>query len=297
MGRCPSAREQCSRRCYQDNTTSAGRADMGYNISSYEDTDTRYSTLEAVEELIREPKNRNLYLLLDLVINYTNKQHGKVPREHEQQDESHARMVFLKAAQTDQRRRNIRTTQQSEPDPRRGQLGMAIRSHHGRILPHAIHSGVARPQLGESRSASSHVGPDEILDGPRSHGLPTRCHQPYLQTGLAIATSAFLWGSTVLCPSDRLSTVALGGLGGVDLFLAGFADIPSLWLSWSRRSCRSSLLSCQALGVRCRARPGRNLGSTGGCRTKPESGPLLRRARRHRIVRLRQSVSAADTWL
>jgi len=76
---------------------------MGYNISAYEDTDTRYSTLEAVEELIREPKNRNLYLLLDLVINYTNKQHGKVPREHEQQDESHARLVFLKAAQTDQR--------------------------------------------------------------------------------------------------------------------------------------------------------------------------------------------------
>src|SRR3569833_3472509 len=106
---------------------------------------------------------------------------------------------------------------------------MAIRSHHGRILPHAIHSGVARPHLGESRSASSHVGPDEILDGPRSHGLPTRCHQPYLQTGLAIATSAFLWGSTVLCPSARLSTVALGGQGGVDLIFVCFVVFFCFW--------------------------------------------------------------------
>lgn len=50
-------------------------ADQGYDISNYYEIDPRFGTLEDLQELIDEAKKRNLYVLLDLVVNHCSDEH------------------------------------------------------------------------------------------------------------------------------------------------------------------------------------------------------------------------------
>jgi glycosidase len=52
------------------------RADMGYDISDYEDIDPTYGTLQDVDELISELKKREMKLMMDLVVNHTSNEHS-----------------------------------------------------------------------------------------------------------------------------------------------------------------------------------------------------------------------------
>lgn len=51
------------------------QADMGYDISDYEDIDPRYGSLDDVDELISELHKRDMKLVMDLVVNHTSDQH------------------------------------------------------------------------------------------------------------------------------------------------------------------------------------------------------------------------------
>ena len=50
-------------------------ADQGYDISDYYEIDPRFGTMEDLQELIDEAKKRNLYILLDLVVNHCSDEH------------------------------------------------------------------------------------------------------------------------------------------------------------------------------------------------------------------------------
>lgn len=50
-------------------------ADQGYDISDYYNIDPRFGTLEDMERLIVEAKNRNMYILMDLVVNHCSDEH------------------------------------------------------------------------------------------------------------------------------------------------------------------------------------------------------------------------------
>lgn len=50
-------------------------ADQGYDISDYYNIDPRFGTLEDMERLIAEAKNRNMYILMDLVVNHCSDEH------------------------------------------------------------------------------------------------------------------------------------------------------------------------------------------------------------------------------
>ena len=50
-------------------------ADQGYDISNYYEIDPRFGTMEDLQELIDEAKKRNLYVLLDLVVNHSTDEH------------------------------------------------------------------------------------------------------------------------------------------------------------------------------------------------------------------------------
>ena len=50
-------------------------ADQGYDISNYYEIDPRFGTMEDLQELIDEAKKRNLYILLDLVVNHCSDEH------------------------------------------------------------------------------------------------------------------------------------------------------------------------------------------------------------------------------
>lgn len=47
------------------------QADMGYDIADYRDIDPRYGTLADVDHLIAELKQRDMKLVMDLVVNHT----------------------------------------------------------------------------------------------------------------------------------------------------------------------------------------------------------------------------------
>ncbi|KAI0101797.1 glycoside hydrolase superfamily [Nemania sp. FL0031] len=51
------------------------QADMGYDIADYEDIDSRYGTLEDVDDLISGLRERGMKLVVDLVVNHTSDQH------------------------------------------------------------------------------------------------------------------------------------------------------------------------------------------------------------------------------
>lgn len=50
-------------------------ADQGYDISDYYNIDPRFGTLEDMERLIAEAKKRNMYILMDLVVNHCSDEH------------------------------------------------------------------------------------------------------------------------------------------------------------------------------------------------------------------------------
>ena len=45
-------------------------ADQGYDISDYYDIDPRFGTMDDMDELIAEAKKRDMYILMDLVVNH-----------------------------------------------------------------------------------------------------------------------------------------------------------------------------------------------------------------------------------
>lgn len=47
---------------------------MGYDISDYRDIDPKYGTLNDVDELIAQLKQRDMKLMMDLVVNHTSNQ-------------------------------------------------------------------------------------------------------------------------------------------------------------------------------------------------------------------------------
>ncbi|KAJ8129765.1 hypothetical protein O1611_g3865 [Lasiodiplodia mahajangana] len=51
------------------------QADMGYDIADYKDIDSRYGTLEDVDDLISGLRERAMKLVVDLVVNHTSDQH------------------------------------------------------------------------------------------------------------------------------------------------------------------------------------------------------------------------------
>lgn len=49
--------------------------DNGYDIADYRNIDPKYGTMEDFEELVREAAKRDIYLMMDMVLNHTSTQH------------------------------------------------------------------------------------------------------------------------------------------------------------------------------------------------------------------------------
>ena len=50
-------------------------ADQGYDISDYYDIDPRFGTMEDMDRLIAEAKKRDMYIVMDLVVNHCSDEH------------------------------------------------------------------------------------------------------------------------------------------------------------------------------------------------------------------------------
>lgn len=77
--------------CYQ-----SPLADQGYDISDYYSIDPRFGTMEDMEHLIAEAKKRNMYILMDLVINHCSDEHEWFKKACQDPDGKYGNFFYLR---------------------------------------------------------------------------------------------------------------------------------------------------------------------------------------------------------
>ncbi len=77
--------------CYQ-----SPLADQGYDISDYYSIDPRFGTMEDMDRLIAEAKKRDMYILMDLVVNHCSDEHEWFRKACEDPDGKYSRYFYLR---------------------------------------------------------------------------------------------------------------------------------------------------------------------------------------------------------
>ena len=71
-------------------------ADQGYDISDYYDIDPRFGTMADMDELIAEAKKRDMYILMDLVVNHCSDEHEWFKKACEDPDGKYGNFFYLR---------------------------------------------------------------------------------------------------------------------------------------------------------------------------------------------------------
>ena len=70
-------------------------ADEGYDIADYYNIDPRFGTMDDMDELIAEAKKRDMYILMDLVVNHCSDEHEWFRRACEDPDGKYGRYFYI----------------------------------------------------------------------------------------------------------------------------------------------------------------------------------------------------------
>lgn len=71
-------------------------ADQGYDISDYYDIDPRFGTMDDMDRLIAEAKKRDMYILMDLVVNHCSDEHEWFKKACEDPDGKYGNFFYLR---------------------------------------------------------------------------------------------------------------------------------------------------------------------------------------------------------
>ena len=71
-------------------------ADQGYDISDYYDIDPRFGTMEDMDRLIAEAKKRDMYIVMDLVVNNCSDEHEWFKKACKDPDGKYGRFFYLR---------------------------------------------------------------------------------------------------------------------------------------------------------------------------------------------------------
>ena len=71
-------------------------ADQGYDISDYYDIDPRFGTMEDMDRLIAEAKKRDMYIVMDLVVNHCSDGHECFKKACKDPDGKYGRFFYLR---------------------------------------------------------------------------------------------------------------------------------------------------------------------------------------------------------
>ena len=71
-------------------------ADQGYDISDYYDIDPRFGTMEDMDRLIAEAKKRDMYIVMDLVVNHCSDEHEWFKKACKDPDGKYGRVFYLR---------------------------------------------------------------------------------------------------------------------------------------------------------------------------------------------------------
>ncbi len=70
-------------------------ADQGYDIADYYDIDPRFGTLDDMDELIAEAKKREMYIVMDLVVNHCSDEHVWFQKACEDPDGPYGKFFYI----------------------------------------------------------------------------------------------------------------------------------------------------------------------------------------------------------
>ena len=84
-------------------------ADQGYDISDYYGIDPRFGTMEDMDRLIAEAKKRDMYILMDLVVNHCSDEHEWFKKACEDPDGKYGRYFYLRDKEEGKRPTNWRS--------------------------------------------------------------------------------------------------------------------------------------------------------------------------------------------
>ncbi|MBR2766039.1 MAG: alpha-glucosidase [Blautia sp.] len=70
-------------------------ADQGYDIADYYDIDPRFGTMEDMDQLLREAKKRDMYVLMDLVVNHCSDEHIWFKKACEDPDGRYGKYFYI----------------------------------------------------------------------------------------------------------------------------------------------------------------------------------------------------------
>lgn len=71
-------------------------ADQGYDISDYYDIDPRFGTMEDMDRLIAEAKKRDMYIVMDLVVNHCSDEHEWFKKACKDPEGKYGRFFYLR---------------------------------------------------------------------------------------------------------------------------------------------------------------------------------------------------------
>lgn len=71
-------------------------ADQGYDISDYYDIDPRFGTMKDMDRLIAEAKKRDMYIVMDLVVNHCSDEHEWFKKACKDPDGKYGRFFYLR---------------------------------------------------------------------------------------------------------------------------------------------------------------------------------------------------------
>lgn len=77
-------------------------ADQGYDIADYYDIDPRFGTMEDMDRLIAEAKKRNMYILMDLVVNHCSDEHEWFKKACEDPEGKYGKFFYLRDKNSEQ---------------------------------------------------------------------------------------------------------------------------------------------------------------------------------------------------
>ena len=70
-------------------------ADQGYDISDYYNIDPRFGTMDDMDRLIAEAKKRDMYILMDLVVNHCSDEHEWFKKACEDPDSEYGKYFYI----------------------------------------------------------------------------------------------------------------------------------------------------------------------------------------------------------
>ena len=147
-------------------------ADQGYDISDYYDIDPRFGTMEDMDELLKEAKSRNMYIVMDLVVNHCSDEHEWFKKACEDPDGEYGKYFYIADAKDYKLPNNWRSYFGESC------MGSSAGTHR-QILHACLSQKTAGSELGESQTPGRNIQNDQLVAGSRCSRLPYRCNHEH----------------------------------------------------------------------------------------------------------------------